>query len=358
MRIRHAIETIRSELDDLEVELQLGHEELGRLRSELRALENSREVASLRFDQAQLMAELDEATQRLCAVDLTLKGLDEIRTRLEQGLQPATLTRAAEFLKRLTLGKYQRVWTPVGERRLVVDDEQRESLRVEQLSNGAREQLFLAIRMALIEQFEDQGAVLPVVLDDVVVNFDQMRTEAAVDTLMDFARGGRQVLLFTCHRHLAQLFESAGATRSGCRNHRCRLSGETWGEWVATVRWVSGASVSRDRSLWLAARGRSRLPRITQWEPRKSQRGLCPQPKWPTVFTKLAARRVEPTFVSEKPGFWTYAGFLNGTEGKQGSEESSLSCGIHESPDSRCRRPAELAPVALLRLLVACTTDS
>ena len=54
--------------------------------------------------------------------------------------------------------------------------------------------------------------MLPVVLDDVVVNFDQMRTEAAVETLMDFAGGGRQVLLFTCHRHLAQLFETAGAT--------------------------------------------------------------------------------------------------------------------------------------------------
>ncbi|REJ72552.1 MAG: hypothetical protein DWQ29_20890 [Planctomycetota bacterium] len=208
---REAIETIRNELGDLEAELQLGHEELGRLRGELRALENSREEATLRFDRAQLAAELDEATQRLCAVELTLDGLDAIRARLEQGLQPETLTRAAHYLKRLTLGKYQRVWTPVGERRLVVDDEQRESLRVEQLSNGAREQLFLAIRLALIEQFEEQGAVLPVVLDDVVVNFDQQRTEAAVETLMDFAARGRQVLMFTCHRHLAQLFESAGA---------------------------------------------------------------------------------------------------------------------------------------------------
>ena len=45
--------------------------------------------------------------------------------------------------------------------------------------------------------------------------------------------------------------------------------------------------------------------------------------------------------VSEKPGFRTNTRFLNGTKGKQANEGNSLSCGIHESHHSKCRRPAD-----------------
>ena len=62
------------------------------------------------------------------------------------------------------------------------------------LSGGTREQLFLAVRMAAVRQLAQQGIELPMVFDDVLVNFDQLRTEAAalglaigtyVDRLLD-----------------------------------------------------------------------------------------------------------------------------------------------------------------------------
>jgi uncharacterized protein YhaN len=78
------------------------------------------------------------------------------------------------------------------------------------LSRGSREQLFLAIRLALVQEFARQGTALPMILDDVLVNFDQHRSEAAVDVLREFAERGHQVLLFTSHLHLARLFEDRG----------------------------------------------------------------------------------------------------------------------------------------------------
>jgi uncharacterized protein YhaN len=56
----------------------------------------------------------------------------------------------------------------------------------------------------------EQGIELPMVFDDVLVNFDQQRTEAAVETLLEFAEQNQQVLFFTCHLHLAHLFEARG----------------------------------------------------------------------------------------------------------------------------------------------------
>ena len=46
-------------------------------------------------------------------------------------------------------------------------------------------------------------------LDDVLVNFDTERAKAAATVLTDFARGGFQVLLFTCHEHIVRIFQQA-----------------------------------------------------------------------------------------------------------------------------------------------------
>ncbi len=45
-------------------------------------------------------------------------------------------------------------------------------------------------------------------LDDVLVNFDTRRAEAAVAVLRDFAAAGHQVLVFTCHEHMLRMFQS------------------------------------------------------------------------------------------------------------------------------------------------------
>ena len=59
------------------------------------------------------------------------------------------------------------------------------------------------------------------VLDDVLVNFDTRRAKSAARVLREFASAGHQMLLFTCHHHIMQIFEAADAevrmlpTRSG-----------------------------------------------------------------------------------------------------------------------------------------------
>ena len=117
------------------------------------------------------------------------------------------LAAAIPFLRKLTLGKYNHLWTPLGRKHLYVDDDSGESRPAEKLSGGTREQMFLAIRLAMVKAFANNGVELPMVLDDVTVNFDQERSEAAVETLLDFTREGQQLLVFTSHMHYAQMFQ-------------------------------------------------------------------------------------------------------------------------------------------------------
>lgn len=52
--------------------------------------------------------------------------------------------------------------------------------------------------------------MVPLVLDDVLVNFDTVRAESAARVLRDFAALGHQVIMFTCHEHIMKVFHHIG----------------------------------------------------------------------------------------------------------------------------------------------------
>ena len=141
----------------------------------------------------------------LAATEWLLAG---VRKRYERERQPETLREASGYLERLTAGRYSRVWTPLEEDALRVDDAEGRSLPVEVLSRGTREQLFLSLRLSLVSSYARRGIDLPLVLDDVLVNFDARRARAAATVLRDFAARGHQLLVFTCHEHVAELFRA------------------------------------------------------------------------------------------------------------------------------------------------------
>ena len=204
------INTLNMELEEIEHEQQQAFEQLGGHKREIEELENDVRSTKLRFERELVAEKIKRALEKWVAVQLADQAIDRIRSRFERTRQPVTLTDASQFLERLTRGKYRSIWAPLGKRHLCVDNDQNETFLVDQLSGGTREQLFLAIRLALVRDFARKGIELPMVLDDILVNFDQLRTEAAVETLIDFAKEGQQILLFTCHLHLAHMFECKG----------------------------------------------------------------------------------------------------------------------------------------------------
>src|SRR5207244_4117212 len=81
-----------------------------------------------------------------------------------------------------------------------------EHLDVDAMSDGTRDQLFLALRLAYIENHCDSATACPVILDDVLMAFDDERTGAALRALRDLSLK-TQVLVFTHHAHHVELAE-------------------------------------------------------------------------------------------------------------------------------------------------------
>jgi len=202
---------IRVRLAGIEREIHLRIEKRGQLNAEMKGLTDDRQLAARLLDQATLQQRIEEAIGRWQVLAIAGQILEAIRKSYETDRQPETLQEASGYFRQMTQDHYRRVWTPVGERVLRVEDADGHWLPLEVLSRGAREQLFLSLRLALAAYFARHGAALPLILDDVLVNFDIERARAAAQVLRDFAAQGHQMLVFTCHEHIAKLFRGLKA---------------------------------------------------------------------------------------------------------------------------------------------------
>ena len=204
------LQQLSREQAELETRIERCCEERGELGQRLHAMEQDEETGTLRGGLARLKSQIRDTMTRTLAAAAAAKAAEQARQAFEQNYQPPVLEEASKFLGRLTRNRYRTIKVPFGTRSLRIEDAKGRSLSAEQLSGGTREQLFLALRLGLVRHAASEGRHLPMILDDVFVNFDQMRTEAAFETLLELAQQGQQILFFTCHLHLAQMAENQG----------------------------------------------------------------------------------------------------------------------------------------------------
>ncbi len=197
---------LEDRIENLTTEHQEKLELSGRLGEQLNVLANKKDSIRQQFDRNALDVRIGEVSTLWQSRAVACRMMEDIRKAYERERQPETLREASAFLRKLTGGQYVKIWTPLGENILYVDTDQGKTLDVSDLSRGTREQLFIAIRLALTLTFEKHGVQLPLILDDVLVNFDNQRAKAAAKLLHSFAKSGHQILLFTCHDHICKIF--------------------------------------------------------------------------------------------------------------------------------------------------------
>jgi uncharacterized protein YhaN len=121
------------------------------------------------------------------------------------------LTKASQLFARLTLGGFTGVRAGYNEK----DKPALKCVRggnvevdIEGLSEGTRDQLYLSLRIASLLRYADLAEPMPLVLDDVLIQFDDERSRAALQIIAELAPR-MQVLFFTHHARLVELARSA-----------------------------------------------------------------------------------------------------------------------------------------------------
>jgi uncharacterized protein YhaN len=183
----------------------------GELKREQALLAEDRSLAERQLDLSIVEQQLTKARDSWREHATMSRVLERIRADYEQHRQPETLSEASRYMAKLTNNQYRRIWTPLAQDVLLVDNAEGQSLPVDVLSRGTREQLFLSVRLALVATFARRGINLPMVLDDVFVNFDVGRQQRAAEVLSEFAAAGHQLLFFTCHEHIWHMLQALDA---------------------------------------------------------------------------------------------------------------------------------------------------
>jgi uncharacterized protein YhaN len=217
--------TTEVEADSLKVETDAASEIITRLNQELDEFGTRHGAAKQTFgafgagdDALQALADTEEAAAELEGLAetwisktvqalLLRRAIEEHRIRKQNPL----LARASDIFRRLTLNAYDRLSVEYDLERSTLFGIRRggtEAVKVDGMSDGTVDQLFLALRMAAVEDSIEHGVCVPFLADDLFINFDDERAAVGLEILAELARK-TQVLFFTHHDHLTKIAERA-----------------------------------------------------------------------------------------------------------------------------------------------------
>jgi uncharacterized protein YhaN len=201
-----AFQAAQNELAELEQRLVQARHESGRVEERITMMERSEERSRALSRQETILARIDEAAEQWAVITLCRALLDETRKLYETERQPEVLRQASSFFSVMTEGRYARVIAPLDGGDIQVERADGGRLAPQLLSRGTAEQLYLSMRLALVREYANHVDALPVVFDDIFVNFDPERSRTSLKAIRSLCTT-HQVLLFTCHPHLVKQVE-------------------------------------------------------------------------------------------------------------------------------------------------------
>jgi len=181
-------------------------------RAELDRMDGSARVAAAAEGAQELLAALRRDVERYVELRLARAILEREIEHYRKEHQAPLLVRARELFSALTLGEHSSLQTHYDEDdrpQLVALRADGRSVGVEGMSSGTRDQLFLALRLATLEEYLARSEPMPFIVDDILVNFDDERARATLEVLAELATR-TQVLLFTHHGRIREHAKELG----------------------------------------------------------------------------------------------------------------------------------------------------
>lgn len=186
--------------------------EQGTLEERLRTLSGDKVASQLRGRREELHEELHTLALDWSTVTLARSLVEKACKKYEEERQPDVIRRAEQFFHALTGSRYSKLRTEVEEQKIgVFDTTTGRWKNPEHLSTSTYEQLYLALRFGLIQSMGKETEPMPVIADDILVNFDIERAGYAARAFVELSRTN-QVLILTCHQWMVDLFTEAAPT--------------------------------------------------------------------------------------------------------------------------------------------------
>ena len=194
--IAQQLELERQAQDRLTAELSVATTQLMRIQGQ-------DDAARAEFARQDALAKMANAAERYVQVYTASRLLKWAVDRYRETRQGPMLQRAGELFAALTLGSFARLSVDPETDPPTLHGQRADGTRVPiaGLSDGTRDQLYLALRLAALELHLGQGHALPFVADDLFINYDEQRAHAGLEALAALSEK-TQVIFLSHHDHL------------------------------------------------------------------------------------------------------------------------------------------------------------
>ena len=175
--------------------------EQNRIEAELKEKQTQYENLKEQLEELDLTDDVIERLQQTRdAVTMAYEQLEALSGRLREQTDKLLNGRVSEIVCAFTGGKYERLFVDEDTRIYLITEDRK--IRIEQVSRGTAEQIYLALRIAAAEFLYEEE--FPLILDDTFGFYDEKRL---ANTLQWLAENKKQVLIFTCQKREEELLK-------------------------------------------------------------------------------------------------------------------------------------------------------
>ena len=177
---------------------------IGEQTGKLAAMDGSAKAAEIAEEMEQELARIRRMSERYALVKLASKILQMEIERYREEHQDPVLIIGSRYFREMTLGSFTGLRTDIDDKGSPVLIGMRPGgirVPVAGMSSGTRDQLYLALRLATLEYRQESHEPMPFIVDDILINFDDLRSRATLQALAKLS-AGNQVILFTHHRQI------------------------------------------------------------------------------------------------------------------------------------------------------------
>lgn len=200
---------LRDQIEQLDARRGQLREQLGRLGAELLKMDGGTQAVDANAQSQAMLAKIEDLAVEYARVKLASVVLRKAVDRFAERNKDPMLHRAGEYFAQLTEGSFTdlKVDYDDQDQPILVGRRSGISVPIAGMSEGTADQLYFAMRLAFLADWLERHEPLPIVVDDILIKFDDQRALATLKVLAEFSHR-TQVILFTHHRHLVELAQA------------------------------------------------------------------------------------------------------------------------------------------------------
>ena len=194
-------------IDEIESQIESIRQKLAQVKAELLNMEGSETYSESIHLYGMEKEQLNKLAKEWAVLKTAKEMLAETMRIYRDKYLNKVINATASYFRHLTDSSYQTVYAPVGDQPFRVESIDGIRYKVNELSQGTVDQLYISLRMAISEIMSEKHR-LPFIIDDAFVHFDVTRTKRMME-IMELIGEKKQIILFTCKKEVTNATKSS-----------------------------------------------------------------------------------------------------------------------------------------------------